>query len=158
MEEVGEEANCLLGADHAELDVADKPRAHHHLRVERFRDGFNEVLVSCMWKLEHNLDCNIPRAVESLQIPTVQIIQVASIEAATVDIVQLDEKIGTAEIEILIQRMNLANELSPLGSYILLHAVVVLKDVTKMFEFLHPWKWSTIQEDWSNLESITNIL
>ena len=66
MEEVGEEANSLLGADHAELDVANKPRAHHHLRVERFRDGFNEVLVSCMWMLEHNLDCNIPRAVESL--------------------------------------------------------------------------------------------
>ena len=55
-----------------------------------------------MWQLEDNLDRNVPRAVKSLQIPTVQIIQAASIEAATVDIVQLDEKTGTGEIEILI--------------------------------------------------------
>ena len=55
-----------------------------------------------MWQLEDNLDRNVPRAVKSLQIPTVQIIQAASIEASTVDIVQLDEKTGTGEIEILI--------------------------------------------------------
>ena len=55
-----------------------------------------------MWQLEDNLDRNVPRAVKSLQIPTVQIIQAASIEAATVDIVQLDEKTGTGKIEILI--------------------------------------------------------
>ena len=54
------EADNSLGADHALLNVGDEPAAHHHFGVERFRNSFNEILVSCVRQLEQNLYSHIP--------------------------------------------------------------------------------------------------
>ena len=65
---------------------------------------------------------------------------------------------STTEVKILVQGVNFPYEFSSFGPHIMLHTVVILKNIAKMFDFLNPWKWSTIQDDWGNQELITKIL
>ena len=54
-------------------------------------DNFNEILVCGIRKLEGNSDSNVPRMVELLKFVTEQIKQITLIEAAALDVVQLNE-------------------------------------------------------------------
>ena len=129
LSQVGQETDNLLGACQAAIEVADKSGAQHHLGVQGVGDNFNEILVSGVRKLKRNSNSYVPRMVEPLKFGTEQIKQIAPIEAAAVDVVQLNEECRTAKMQILIQRMNLANEFCPLHAYIHLHTVIILNDV-----------------------------
>ena len=43
-------------------------------------------------------------------------------------------------MKILVQGVNFPYEFSSFGPHIMLHTVVILKNIAKMFEFLNPWK------------------
>ena len=66
--------------------------------MERIRDVFNKVSVSSVWQLKRYSDCIIPRAVETVQGVTEEVEEIASIEAAAVDVVELDQNFRAAEM------------------------------------------------------------
>ena len=72
-------------------------------------------------------------------------------KAGTVDVEDGQENIRCGIVELLGKRVHLANELALLHGHVLLHAVVTLQLVSKVFCILNPRKWITIQENWENI-------
>ena len=115
-----------------------------------FRDAFNKISVSLSREFNDGSYNDIPRREYLFTLVGEETPQTAGIEACCIDVQKFQHYFRACKVEFLEKGVNFSNEIPSFSCTVLVKTVVILLSITKVVNFIYPWKWDSLQMDFIN--------